>query len=105
MSFTGLEHEVWKVNGSGRTVAQRWDACWKALNEMPYAAVFGDKTSQNCKARLGLLVDGQSKSDGQAQRDSGAGTAESDSEDEEEKQNKANLVSPSVRAWHSLDLR
>ncbi len=28
-----------------------------------------------------------------------------DSEDEEEKQNKANLVSPSVRAWHSLDLR
>ncbi|CAB1108662.1 unnamed protein product [Ectocarpus sp. CCAP 1310/34] len=53
--------------------------------------IFKDKTSENCKERYDKIVDDQSKSDGKAQRDSGAGTAESGSEDEGEKNTKIQL--------------
>lgn len=81
------------MNGSGRSVAERWESCWQALsNEEPSGVVFRDRTSRTCKARYDKIVDDQSKSDGQAQRDSGAGTADSGSEDEGVKKTKAELV-------------
>ncbi|CAB1105446.1 unnamed protein product [Ectocarpus sp. CCAP 1310/34] len=54
--------------------------------------MFKDKTSKNCKSRYDKIVDDQSKSDGKALRDSGAGTAESGSEDDVEKNTKVQLV-------------
>lgn len=85
--------------GSGRTVSERWDECWNGLNEEPYVRVFGTKTSKVSKARYDKIVDGQSKSDGQAQRDSGAGTADSDSdENEDDKKTKAELVRDNINS-------
>jgi len=80
------------VSGSGRTVTDKWDACWVELNEEPFVRVFGTKNSRTCRARYERIVDEQSKKDGQAQRDSGAGTADSGPEDEEEKRTLADLV-------------
>ncbi|CAB1113409.1 unnamed protein product [Ectocarpus sp. CCAP 1310/34] len=91
LSSTGLQNEVWKVNGSGRSVGERWDTCWKTLNHEPLVRMFKDKTSKNFKSCYDKIVDDQSKSDGKALRDSGAGTAESGSEDDVEKNTKVQL--------------
>ncbi|CAB1107725.1 unnamed protein product [Ectocarpus sp. CCAP 1310/34] len=53
--------------------------------------MFKDKTSKNCKSRYDKIVDDQSKSNGKALRDTGAGTAESGAEDEVEKNTKVQL--------------
>ncbi|CAB1097097.1 unnamed protein product [Ectocarpus sp. CCAP 1310/34] len=91
LARAGLQNEVWKVNGSGRSVGERWDTCWKTLNQEPLVRMFEDKTSKNCKSRYDKIVDDQSKSDGKALPDSGAGTAESGSEGEVEKNTKVQL--------------
>ncbi|CAB1111056.1 unnamed protein product [Ectocarpus sp. CCAP 1310/34] len=91
LARAGLQNEVWIVNGSRRSVGERWDTCWETLNQEPLVRMFKDKASKNCKSRYDKIVDDQSKSDGKALRDSGAGTAESGSEDDVEKNTKVQL--------------
>ena len=93
-SPTGLQYELWYVQGA-TPVKQKWVNCLKELKtEEPHCRVFAKKTDSSIIAHYNDLVAKQSSENGEALRESGGGTAPDSSEDSEsEKEMKIRLVS------------
>lgn len=95
-AFAGLLHKVWKVTGSPKTLAEKWEAVYNALQQPPFDAVFGSMKPSAIKTKLEKMVKDCSSEGGRAQRESGGGTdgtEQDNDETEEERKVAADLVS------------